>query len=225
VIPATVYPSHPHLLHPHHQETTVTTVRDPFPSPLPHKRSLRVALVLTAALALAVVASGCGDDNEASAAQPGSGHHADDPPTIEVKATDFAFLLPDEVEAGTQLVLVNDAPTELHELVAIRLPDDEGRSAAELMKLPPEEMDALLGAGPPAAVLIAAPGADQIVALGDGTLTEPGRYLLICAIPTGADAQEFLAAMEANPGEKPEVGDGPPHFVHGMFGEVIVTGG
>jgi hypothetical protein len=88
VIPATVYPSHPHLLHPHHQETTVTAVRDPFPSPLPHKRSLRVALVLTAALALAVVASGCGDDNEASAAQPGSGHHADDPPTIEVKATD-----------------------------------------------------------------------------------------------------------------------------------------
>ena len=38
-----------------------------------------------------------------------------------------------------------------------------------------------------AAVLLADPGGEQIAAIGDGVLSEPGRYLLLCAIPTGVD--------------------------------------
>ena len=40
-------------------------------------------------------------------------------------------------------------------------------------------------------MLVAPPGEEAIAVLGDGTL-EPGRYLVACAIPTGADPAEFM---------------------------------
>ena len=73
-------------------------------------------------------------------------------------------------------------------------------------------------------VLLQPPGSDeQIVAVGDGTLTEAGRYVLMCFIPTGADPEEYLAAAAASEGEAPTgVAGGPPHFVNGMYAELQV---
>ena len=74
-------------------------------------------------------------------------------------------------------------------------------------------------------VLLQAPGSSDVIpAVGDGTLSEPGRYLVICAIPTGADPMEYLEAAAQSEEGPPEVEGGPPHFVNGMYAEVVVTG-
>lgn len=175
----------------------------------PVRRAARLAV--TCGVVLSIVACG-GDDDSAS-----------EPQVIEVTATDFAFDgIPDTVPAGTRFTLVNEAPMELHEIVAIRIPDDEQRSVADLLQLPPDELMAIFAAVDPATVILAAPGDDQIDAVGDGTLSEPGRYALICFIPTGVSPQAYLEAAAAAEGGPPEIEGGPPHFVHGMHAEVTV---
>jgi hypothetical protein len=168
----------------------------------------RASLLVAAGLTLL---SACG--SEASAVDDG---------VLTVTTTDFAYGgIPDEVPAGTRLTVQNDSTTELHELVAIRLPESDQRSATELLA----DLSTLLTAGPPAAVLLAAPGDEPIAAVSDGTLREPGRYLLLCAIPTGADPAEYLAAAAASSDGPPQVAGGPPHFNHGMVAELVVTAG
>lgn len=137
---------------------------------------------------------------------------------LKIKAVDFGFEgVPPRIKAGTALELVNESKVEAHELVAVRLPDGERRSSAELAKLPQDEL-MMFFSGPPALVLMAPPGGGkQVIAEGDGTLTRPGRYLLLCTVPTGADPEAFLHSTA--PGE---VHGGPPHFLVGMHGEVIV---
>ena len=103
----------------------------------------------------------------------------------------------------------------------MRLAEDEDRTAEELVALPEQELGALF-AGPPALVLIAPPGEDGFVAVGNGALDEPGRYLFSCFIPTGADPAAYLDALDANPGQPPSVAGGPPHFTTGMYAEVKV---
>ncbi|MET0909761.1 MAG: hypothetical protein ABWZ99_09840 [Ilumatobacteraceae bacterium] len=188
-----------------------------------------------AALLVATVAAGaaCGSDDDSSSSTtpvadtvPAGTAPSGIEPTgtvIEVDAVDYAFEnLPDTVSAGTRLTLVNNANAELHELVAIRLADDELRSVDELVHLPEAELGAILGAAPPAAVLLAAPGAEQVAAVGDGTLTQPGRYLVFCSIPSGVAPDVYLDAAAASNGAPPQVDGGPPHFVHGMFAELTV---
>jgi hypothetical protein len=179
------------------------------------RQRTRVGRILTVG-AVALAFSGCGSDDA-----------ADEPGVIEVNAFDFGYEdLPDSVPAGTRLTLSNSAPSELHEIVAFRLPDDETRPVSELMTLPPEEMGSLF-AGEPAMVLLTPPGrdaSDQIAAVGDGTLSEPGRYLLLCGIPTGVSPDVYLAAAAESGGGPPEIeGGGPPHLVHGMWAELTVT--
>jgi hypothetical protein len=89
--------------------------------------------------------------------------------------------------------------------------------------LPEAELGAIIGAAEPATVLLAEPGGEQIPAVGDGTLTEPGRYLILCAIPTGVDPAVYLKAAAESAGGPPQVEGGPPHFVNGMFAEVTVV--
>jgi hypothetical protein len=154
----------------------------------------------------------CGDDTDANAADG----------VLDVTLSDFSFDdVPDEVPAGTRLQVENVSDTELHELVAVRLADGDDRPVDEIVASGLEEV---MAAGPPAAVLLAAPGGEQITAVGDGVLAEPGRYLLLCAIPTGADAQAYLDAAATSEGP-PQVDGGPPHFVHGMVDDVVVTDG
>lgn len=179
------------------------------------------------ALTLTLAAAGCGADDTDEAATPTT----DAPPTassttapsVEVTAVDFAFLgLPAELKAGTPITLRNTSATELHELVAIRVPNDERRSIDQILALPAAELETLFAA-PPALVAVAPPGEDGFVALGDGTLIEPGRYAVVCFIPTGADPQAYLDALEANPGEPPLVDGGPPHLTAGMYAEIAVS--
>ncbi len=147
---------------------------------------------------------------------------AAEPTTVEVTAVDYAYEgLPDSVAAGSTIVLTNTSNVELHEFVAIRLPDDETRSVADLVADP----EALVALFPNVAtVVIAPPGEEGFAVEGTGVLTEPGRYAIICAIPTGADPQAYMAAAAEAEGGPPDVPGGPPHFVHGMFAEVTVTG-
>lgn len=90
---------------------------------------------LAAVLLPAVVLAACGDDDDDAAADAG---HAD----VGVTAVDYGYEgLPASVLAGTRFELMNDSKAEVHELVAIRLPDDEVRPVEEIFQLPPEELD------------------------------------------------------------------------------------
>lgn len=205
-----------------------------------HPKKTRQLLVGgTVVLAMAAGITACGDDDDdaadddtsvttvddatTDATDDANGEEAtgDDGPTLEVVAVDYAFEgLPDEVEAGTRLTLRNDAAGELHELVAFRLDDDEERSVDEIVQLPPEEMQGVLGE--PTTVILAPPESEQVaVPVGDGTLSEPGRYALVCVIPTGADPEEYMAAAADSDGP-PDVAGGPPHIAHGMYAEIVV---
>jgi hypothetical protein len=197
----------------------------------------RVALVTVLTVGL-LAACGEDEDDETAAATETTVEAAsteasppdDAPPTVEdgvltVELVDYGFEgLPVSVPAGTKLEVDNTSTEEFHELVAFRLPDGEERTAAELVELPQAELGALFG-GPPATVLLAGPnGGEQKAAVGDGTLAESGRYLLICSVATGADPEELEARMtgpEAGP-PAPEPDAGPPHFVHGMHADLLV---
>ncbi len=158
-------------------------------------------------IALVLVIAACGGDAE--------------PTTVEVRAVDYGFEgLPATVVAGSTFTLVNDSSVEVHELVAIRLPDEETRSADELVQLPPEELAQFFPLVD--TVIIAPPEAEGFAVEGTGTIEEPGRYLIICAIPTGADPDEYMAAAAAAEGGPPQVAGGPPHLAMGMYGEVTV---
>lgn len=129
--------------------------------------------------------------------------------------------MPASIPAGTTLELQNTSDTELHELVAFRLPDGDDISLTELVQLAPDELTPRLGA--PATVVLQAPGSDQqIVAVGDGSLQEPGRYVIMCFIPTGVEPHVYLDAAAASNGEPPVVEGGPPHFVNGMYADLTV---
>lgn len=168
----------------------------------------------TALLTTAAIAAGLAGCSTAEAA----------PTSADVELVDYAFVgLPDELAAGATITVDNTSANELHEFVALRLPDDEERGAEELLALPPEELAAFFPGV--ATVLLQAPGSDEVIpAEGDGTLPDAGRYLVICAIPTGADPGEYLAAAAESEGGPPEgVAGGPPHFVNGMWAEVQVV--
>jgi hypothetical protein len=151
-----------------------------------------------------------------------SGHQGDESPIIAVGAVDYSFEdLPSTMPAGSVLSLTNTSAAELHEIVAFRLPDTETRSIDELMALPEADLEAAIATGPPALVMLAPPGEQGFPVLGDGALREPGRYVILCGIPIGADPQAYLEAAQTSAGP-PDVPGGPPHFTAGMFAEVIV---
>lgn len=188
--------------------------------------------VVASVLLTLMVAAACADDEAATTSPPAAGEttSAEDTPgeeaasgTVAITAVNYAFEgVPATVAAGSLLTLTNAADDEVHELVAVRIPDDEQRPATELMALPEAEMESILPPGPPALVLVAPPGEGGSPALGDGTLAAPGRYALVCFIPTGADPEEFLAAAQAGGDGPPQVEGGPPHFTLGMVAEVTV---
>jgi hypothetical protein len=208
-----------------HQYTPGSNVAGPSKPPSLKRRA--AALAIPILLTGSVLLGACGSDADTTStkadqttttvkpAEP-STTVADDG-TITVTAVDFNYEgLPDEVPAGTKFKLVNDSKEELHEFVAFRVPDDEKRTAEELIALPQAELEALFG-GPPATVLLAKPGGPQINAVGDGTISKPGRYLVACSIPVGADPDEILESEGPPPADA-----GEPHFHKGMYAEIIV---
>ncbi|HSP03834.1 MAG TPA: hypothetical protein VLR27_10055 [Acidimicrobiales bacterium] len=193
----------------------------------------RAAAVAACLLALGLAA--CGDDDDAAAdetptteavdneTETETGDESDDAPegeVVEVTAVDWAFEgLPASVEAGTKLSLTNEGE-EPHELVAMRIPDEETRPISELMALPEDELFPIFGDGEPAAVILAATGTTDTPGpvVGDGTLTEPGRYAIVCFLPVGAD--DSILDPEA---DGPPESDAPPHVSQGMFAELTVS--
>jgi plastocyanin len=168
---------------------------------------IRRTATIVAAAALMLSVTACGDDVPAG--------------TIDVTALDYAYAgLPPTIKAGSTISLTNNSAMEVHEFVAIRLPDSESRSVADLVQNP----DDLVAYFPAvSSVIIAAPNEDGITVEGSATLSEPGRYAIVCAIPTGADPGEYLAAAAASEGGPPDVAGGPPHFMAGMYAEVEVV--
>lgn len=181
----------------------------------------RTALIASL-LAFALVGAACSGNDADETTTTTEGEAA--APSVEVRAVDYGYAgLPAEIAAGTEIKLVNESDTELHEFVAIKLADDDTRSAVELVQLPPEELGALFASV--TTVIIAPPNEAGFPVEGTGVLTEPGRYAIICAIPTGADPDEYLAAAAEAEGGPPQVDGGPPHFVQGMVTEVTVVDG
>jgi hypothetical protein len=195
-------------------------------------RPARLALVLAPLLAVGIIVSGCGDDSDDAGSQDTSGNvdsenlssdggdNASDAAATDVVAVDYHFEgLPERIDAGSRLAMHNDSAREVHELVAMAIPEGETRSVDELMALPEGELFAALS-GQPALVMLAPPGEDAIPVLGDGTL-DAGRYLVLCAIPTGADPDELMRAAQQSQGGPPNVPGGPPHFTAGMYAELV----
>ena len=190
-------------------------------------RTRRVLLAMTVPLALFA----CGDDDDddaadtttaAATATVAATATGSAPTAITVTATDYRFDgLPATAPAGAAFTLQNDSENEVHEMVVIRIPDEEQRSVGELLALPEDELDAVVGAGPPALVIVALPGEAGSPVLGDGTLAEAGRYAVLCFIPVGADPEEARTAM-SDPEATGVPGSGPPHIAEGMYAEITI---
>jgi hypothetical protein len=185
------------------------------------ERNITLGLLLATGVVIAGCQEGAGTTTTGGLTPPDQTTAAPSEGAVEVALVDYAFVgLPASVEAGTTLTVVNQSEAEVHELVAFRLPEGEERTMDELVGLPEEDLGPILGE--PATVLIAPPGGPMIPAVGDGTLSEPGRYLILCFIPTGADPEEYMEAAQSGEGP-PDVAGGPPHFVNGMRAELTVS--
>lgn len=179
-------------------------------------------------MALAMLLAGCADDTtddvdatdeETSDEEEVSSDDAAGD-TVEITAVDYAFEgVPDTVVAGTELTLTNASEGEVHEMVVMRVDDDETRPLDELLGLSDEEVEEVVTF---AGVAVAMPGEDGFTPEGPVVLDEAGRYVMLCFIPTGADPAVYQEAIESGAQEAPEVDGGPPHVAQGMVAEFQV---
>ena len=146
------------------------------------------------AAALLVGAAACGDDDEEPAASGAPATSSSAPETAET------------VDITASDFAFEGVPESIEPGTKLTLANSSTVEVHELV-----------------AVILAAPGSSMPgPVVGDGTLTEPGRYLLVCSIPTGADPEEYMAAAAESTGGPVNVPGGPPHFTQGMVAEVTV---
>jgi len=182
---------------------------------------VRSRAVRGAALALVVIGGACGDtaDDEMAAVTtvPSAPATTGAAKTLTVTGVDYAFEgVPAKIAPGTTISFTSASKKEVHELVALRVMDGETRPAGLLLQLPEAERDSVAEFR---GVAFAYPGEKGATPQGPLVLTQPGRYLFVCTIPTGADPAAYRAAP---PGPPPEVPGGPPHVAAGMVTEVTV---
>ena len=184
------------------------------------------------ALALALTACADTDDPEAAAATgddtteaPAETTEADagGGEVVEITAVDYAFEdVPETVPAGTELTLVNEAEGEVHEMIVYRVDDAQTMTLEEIVQGAAEDD----GPAPEwltfAGMDVALPGESGLAPEGPLVLDEPGRYLLLCFIPTGADPAAFEEAITSEATAPPQVDGGPPHVAQGMAAELRV---
>jgi hypothetical protein len=129
---------------------------------------------------------------------------------LTVTATEYAFGgLPATLEAGAVVIDFENTGEEFHQLLVLRVNDGVTETLDELLALPEAEGQSKAA---PVGGAFAAPGGT-----GHGMIDfEPGRYIAICFLPTGA-TPENMPLIEA--GEH----DGAPHFTQGMVVEFNVT--
>lgn len=181
----------------------------------------RMRTMLSAAAALALVGGACGDSSD-DTTSAGATTTAPAPAakTMAVTGIDYAFTgVPAVTPAGTVVSFKNTSTKEVHEIVALRVKDGETRPAAALLQLPEAERDA---AAEFRGVVVAFPGEDGFAPQGPLTLGQPGRYLMVCTIPTGADPVLYREKAKTATGPV-EVPGGPPHVAKGMVAELQVT--
>lgn len=188
---------------------------------------------MLAGLALALALAGCGDGDDPEVAAPAdetseaggetSQAGGAEGEVVEITAVDYAFEdVPDTVAVGTELTLVNEAEGEVHEMIVYRVDDAQTMTLDEIMQGAAEDD------GPPpewltfAGMDVALPGESGLAPEGPLVLDEPGRYLLLCFIPTGADPAAFEEAVSSDATEPPQVDGGPPHVAQGMAAELQV---
>lgn len=126
----------------------------------------------------------------------------------EITASEFSFGTPGTLQPGSYEIRFANLGEEFHEAQIIQINDGVNTSLADLLEL--DEPD-LLERVTPLTGVFAAPGETDRQIL---TLTEEGRYGIVCLVPAGSTA----AAIES--GVEP---DGPPHFTEGMFVELVVS--
>jgi hypothetical protein len=177
-------------------------------------------------LPILFLAAACGDDDDDDASDtvsPASVGAVD--AAVTVTATDYKFSgLPPTAPVGTKFALQNDSTEEVHEMVMIRIPDDEDRPVGQLAALPEAEADAIFGDTEPATVIVALPGEVGQAVEGDGTVNEAGRYAVVCFIPKGApvDVLREMFASDTEPTGPPDMGTGAPHITEGMYAEITI---
>ncbi|MEO6124415.1 MAG: hypothetical protein ABIR32_11955 [Ilumatobacteraceae bacterium] len=167
----------------------------------------------------AVAGAACGESDDQASTPT-------DAAAVTIVLRDYAFGgVPATISSGTPLAVRNESTKEAHELTAFRLADSETRSLTELQALSPDEFGGIVP-GAPVLAIAARPLEGGTLVLGDGTLHEPGRYLLVCFIPAGADPDQVMTAMSAaaaDPGAgPPQIDGGPPHVAAGMIAELVV---
>ena len=130
--------------------------------------------------------------------------------TLAVTASEYAFGgIADTLEAGPVVIDFSNTGQELHHVAMMRINDDVTDTLDELLALPEAQAQHKLTAVGNA---FAAPGE-----VGFGMVDlEPGRYIAICYLPTGA-TPENMPQIES--GEH----QGAPHFTHGMVQEFTVS--
>jgi hypothetical protein len=129
---------------------------------------------------------------------------------LTVRATEYAFRgLPRTLEAGPTVIDFANGGQEWHELSVLRVNDGVAESVAELLALP--EADAMSKVTTTGATF-AGPGETGFAVID----LEPGRYVVICYLPTGATAENWARIQS---GEH----QGAPHFTAGMVHELTVT--
>lgn len=125
--------------------------------------------------------------------------------SVDVTAIDYAYDTDvDGLEAGQVAFDFSNEGTEFHEMALLRIDDDTTETVEELLQLPEDEAEAkttFMG------ISFAAPGQGSTMYAD----LEPGRYVMLCFIPTGSTSLE-----------EAETADGPPHFTQGMVKEFTV---
>jgi plastocyanin len=169
------------------------------------------------ALCLLVIAA-CGG---AGGAEPVGG-------TIEVTGVEYEFQgVPELVAPGAEFTFTNGGE-EVHEMIVVQVIEGETRTLEEILELPEAESDALISQF--MGVLIDTPSGETFNPEGDSTsitVTEPGRYAVVCFLPQGLDEETFESAMaEADPDAEgpPPFPEGTPHALLGMAAEFTVEG-
>lgn len=129
---------------------------------------------------------------------------------LAVTASDYAFGgIRDSLEAGPVVINFENTGTEFHEFLLLRVNDGVTETLDELLALPEEEGQTKVTTSGRA---FAAPGAISF-AMFD---LQPGRYIAICFLPTGA-TPENMPQIES--GEH----QGAPHFTEGMVQEFMAS--
>lgn len=127
-----------------------------------------------------------------------------------ITADDYQFETVETLQPGSYEIQFRNLGDEFHEAQVVQINQDVNTSLANLLEL--DESELLARVTPLTGAFAAPGGADRQIL----TLTEEGRYGIVCLIPVGS----IPAAVES--GREPT---GRPHFAEGMFVEFVVRDG